>query len=138
MVTDSEINEVFYQRFVEATQGENPAISIGGVVCNKDREETIGEDIVVITTGVVGDEFPQNALVNINAYTFDVPESGNGFVRNGQRLSELVKAIADYLETLVFDNMEFVVENIAEVEEKSINQHYKNFRVRLFIYDNFS
>lgn len=138
MVTDSEINEVFYQCFVEATQGQNPAISIGGVVCNKDREETIGEDIVVITTNVVGDEFPQNALVNINAYTFDVPESGNGLVRNGQRLSQLAKAIARYLDGLSFPNMELVIENIAEVEEKSINQHYKNFRVRLFIYDNFS
>lgn len=138
MVTDSEINEVFYQCFVEATQGQNPAISIGGVVCNKDREETIGEDIVVITTNVVGDEFPQTAVTNINAYTHDMLEDGIGYVRNGLRLSQLTKAISDYLETLVFDNMELEIENIAEVEEKDLHQHYANFRVRLFIYDNFS
>ena len=65
-------------------------------------------------------------------------EDGIGYVRNGLRLSQLTKAISDYLETLVFDNMELEIENIAEVEEKDLHQHYANFRVRLFIYGNFS
>lgn len=138
MVTIYEINEALYQRFVTATSGNHPAISIGGGVFNKDRDGSFGEDIVVITTNVVGDQFPQTALANINAYTFDVLESGNGHVRNGLRLSQLTKAITDYLEALVFDNMELEVENIAEIAEKDLNQHYVNFRVRLFVYDNFS
>lgn len=138
MVTNYEINEAFYQCFVEATQGETPTIGISGEVCNKDRSEAKGEDIVVITGNVVGDEFPQTAVTNINAYAYDVLEDGIGYVRNGLLLSQLTKAISDYLETLVFDNMELEIENIAEVEEKDLHQHYANFRVRLFIYDNFS
>ena len=138
MVTNYEINEVLYHCFDEATKGSNPKIAINGGVFNKDREGSLGEDIVIITTSVAGDLFPQTALVNINAYTFDVLEQCNGYVRNGIRLAQLTKAISNYLEGLLFDNMEFEVENIAEIAEKDLHQHYVNFRVRLFIYDNFS
>lgn len=138
MVTPYEINEALFACLLAATQGNNPTIGIGGQVFNKDRDGSFGEDLVVITTNVVGDEFPQTALANINAYVFDVMEDGNGYVRDGLRLSQLTKAISSFLDSLLFDNMELEIENIAEIEERDLHQHYVNFRVRLFVYDNFS
>ena len=134
MITNYDIDKKLYRSFKAATTA--PAvIPITGAVYNGDRAlNSNGEDITIRTMSVDGDGFPQDAIVNVNVYVNDIAEGNGGYVRNGVRLESLSKAVADFIETLRYPNMEVAVEAISEVPLEVVNQHFVNFRLRVYVY----
>lgn len=139
MITNYDIDKKLYaslkERF-EMPQTPVPGmVYVNGGVYNGDRPlNSESEDMTVRTISVVGDGFPQEAVTNVNVYVADVAEQNGGYVRNGKRLETLSKAVADYIETLSYPNMAVAVDTIAEVDLESVNQHYVNLRLRVYVY----
>ena len=133
MITNYDIDKKLYRLFKAAVSSHT--VPITGVVYNGNRPlNSKNEDITIRTMSIAGDGFPQEALTNINCYVNDIAESHGGYVKDGVRLDALSKAIVDFIDTIEIPNTAFEVENITEVSEEAIHQHYLNVRVRTDIY----
>lgn len=133
MITNYDIDKKLYRLFKAAVSIHT--VPITGVVYNGNRPlNSKNEDITIRTMSIAGDGFPQEALTNINCYVNDIAESHGGYVKDGVRLDALSKAIVDFIDTIEIPNTAFEVENITEVSEEAIHQHYLNVRVRTDIY----
>lgn len=136
MITNYDIDKKLYKLFKQAV--ESNVIPITGDVYNGDRPlNSTGEDITIRTMSVGGDGFPQNALTNVNCYVSDIAEDHGGFVRNGARLDQLSEAIVGFVDTLNIPYTSTFVENIVEIDEPNIRQHYLNVRMRTDVYNKF-
>jgi len=137
MVTTYDIETLLYKALHDATQGLSPLLSISGAVYNGDRPmNSAKEDITVKTLSLAGDGFPQDAIVNVNAYVPDVAFSNGGYVRDGVRLSAISTSVLSLIESLAYDNASVMVESVAEIDEETIRQHYVNIRIRMMVYGN--
>ena len=139
MVTNYDIDKLLYRSFktaiVTAAGASSPIIPITGEVFNGNRPlDSCGEDITIRTMSVVGDGYPQDAVTNVNVYVNDIAESHGGYVRNGARLDALSSAVADYIRTLNYPNVEVAVDTISEVQLEAVHQHFVNFRLRVYVY----
>lgn len=133
MITNYDIDKKLYRSFKAAASTH--AVPITGDVYNGDRPlNSDREDITIRTMNVVGDNYPQNAIVNVNVYVNDKAESNGGYVRDGGRLDALAKTVADYIETIRYPNAEVAVEAISEVSLENVHQHFVNFRLRVYVY----
>lgn len=132
MNTSYDIDKTLYRSLKAAVQAHT--IPINGGVYNGDRPlNSKAEDITVRSLSVVSDGFPQDAVVNVNVYVPDIAEGHGGYVRDGARLDVLSKSVMNYLSSLVYDCVDVYVDNVTEIDEQEIHQHYVNFRVRLYI-----
>lgn len=139
MVTPYDIETMLYKSFRSAAQGDAPLISISGDVYNGDRPlNSSKEDITIKTLSLSGDGFPQEAIVNVNIYVQDIAENECGYVRDGARLSSISTSVVSVVESLSYENTSVIVDNVSEITEEVIKQHYINVRLRIIVYGNIS
>lgn len=137
MVTIEEVNTMLWQR-LKALADAN-TLPIAGKVYNGDRDlKEVSEDVTVKAVLVNGIEHPQRTDVNINVFTADLKKGANNYVANDARLKDLSVAIGDFIRSIdyVFQNAVEVIDfTETKLEEPSLRQHYKNFLIRMNIYD---
>lgn len=135
MVTKEEVNVVFWSRIdALASSGTLP---ITGNVYNGQRDiKNISQDITVNTTVVTDTERAQRADVNINVFADDIKKGGNVYVTDEETLGELSRAVLNFIQTIdTIPSYALIDYTERTIEEPALHQHYCNFLIRIYIYD---
>lgn len=119
---------------LEVLNAYKPAIS-GKIYIDK-RPTTDKEDIVINSLTMNG-EFMQNGVFNVNCYVPNLSISTAGIttqIPNKKRLKEISADVYSKLNEVYRDHYNLSIENHTQLEEKTENANYINFRVSLNAY----
>jgi len=107
--------------------------NINGKIYIDKRPTTDKEDIVINSLTMNG-EFMQNGVFNVNCYVPNIEVTTNGTkiqMPNKKRLKEIASDVYSKLKEIYREDYNLSIENHSQIEEKTENANYINFRVSL-------
>lgn len=99
-----------------------------------DKRPTIDKEDIVINSLTMNGEFLQNGVFNVNCYVpnLSITMSGTTIqMPNKKRLKEIASEVYTILKEIYRDDYSLSIENHTQIEEKTENANYINFRVSL-------
>lgn len=116
---------------LEVLNADKP--SINGKIYIDKRPTTDKEDIVINSLTMNG-QFLQNGVFNVNCYVPNLSITTSGVttqIPNKKRLKEIASDVYSKLKDVNKKEFNISIENHSQIEEKTENANYINFRVSL-------